>query len=92
MAMTDAERLDDLIVSLTNWTPGPEAVGMIEDVREAGKQLGAQLIAATRDSRARAIALTELETAIMWGVKAIVLADRHDTLVREGLAAAAEEI
>lgn len=81
--MDDRERLAALRVSLTNWTPSHEAIEMIEDIRTTAAELGAELIAATPDSRERAIALTHLEDCVMWGVKAIVLADRATTLAEE---------
>lgn len=83
MTMNDRERLAALRVSLTNWTPSVETIGMIEDVRASAAELGAELIASTPDSRERSIALTHLEEVVMWGVKAMVLADRAATLERE---------
>lgn len=71
--MTDEERWHALQRSLTNQAPTTDGVARIERLRGVGKDLGLSIIQEARDSRERSLALTHLEEAIMWAVKAIVL-------------------
>jgi hypothetical protein len=65
------------ITSTTNHTPSPEAIADIETFRAEVQDVAARLILNVPSSRARAVALTHLEDAVMWGVKAIILEDRQ---------------
>lgn len=60
--------------SLTNHTPSPEAIEVIERVRERAIDFAIALIGAQRPSRERSLAVTKLEESVMWAVKGIVLA------------------
>jgi hypothetical protein len=71
--MTDEERWHALERSLTNITPGPDAIVRIERLRAVSKAFGLSIIQEARDSRERSLALTHLEEAVMWAVKAIVM-------------------
>ena len=71
-------QLQQLRASLTNHTPTPEQVNRIERVREVGYAFGVSIVEDTPQSRAQSIALTKLEEAVMWAVKAIVLEDPED--------------
>jgi len=73
-----ADRLAQLTSSLTNHTPSDADIVLIEDVRTAGKLFGAAIIGSSPDSRERSLALTHLEEAVMWAVKAIVLPRNGD--------------
>lgn len=59
--------------SMTNQTPTPEQVGRIEELRSAAKFFGAEIILRCPSSPDRTHALRQLEDALMWAVKAIVL-------------------
>jgi hypothetical protein len=59
--------------SLTNITPSAEAIVRIEAMRESFKGTGALILAFAPFGRERALAITKLEEAAMWAVKAIVL-------------------
>lgn len=66
--------------STTNHSPSPEAVAAIESFRADVQDVALKLILKAPRSRARSVALTHLEDAVMWGVKAIILDDqeRHE--------------
>lgn len=59
--------------SMTNHTPSDEAIDKIENLRAQAKAFAYELIISVEPSRERSLALTHLEDAVMWGVKAIVL-------------------
>lgn len=61
--------------SMTNVRPSPEAIRLIEAVREEAKRLGDLLFEAVPDCRERSLAFTHLEETVMWGVKGICLTD-----------------
>jgi hypothetical protein len=55
--------------------PSPAAVERIAEIRREFSRLHEHLEAGCPASRERSIALTELETAAMWAIKAVVLND-----------------
>lgn len=59
--------------SLTNVTPNAGQVDRIERMRGAAKSLGQMIIATAPSSPNRTHAIRQLEDAVMWAVKAIVL-------------------
>lgn len=59
--------------SMTNITPGAAQVKRIEGLREVFKDAAWNVIESTDISREQSLALTHLEDALMWAVKAIVL-------------------
>jgi hypothetical protein len=59
--------------SLTNHTPTPEEVEVIERIRERAKDVARLIIDKLPPSRERSLALTHLEDSTMWAVKAVVL-------------------
>jgi hypothetical protein len=65
--------LDDFKLSLINHTPNVESQRRIEEVRKAARSFATTIFREIEPSRERSVALTELETATMWAVKAIVL-------------------
>jgi len=71
--MSDEERLEALIRSLTNQAPTPDGIERIENLRDTVKLLGATIIRDCPDTRERSLALTHLEETCMWAVKSIVL-------------------
>ena len=75
--MNEAERRMELVErierSLTNVTPTADGIERIERVREVGKKLGTMIAMNCPLSREQSLALTHLEDAVMWAVKAIVL-------------------
>lgn len=71
--MTDAERIAALERSLTNHTPNNRQIARIEELREHAKTLGRLVILGCPDTRERSLALTHIEDATMWAVKAIIL-------------------
>jgi hypothetical protein len=77
MSAKDVERYDQLLRSLTNQTPTKGQVDRIEDVRDAAKKCGREILAATPTSREQSLALTHLEETVMWAVKAIVLEEEE---------------
>lgn len=68
--------VDDFIRSTTNHTPKIETIEEIEKYREVVQKLAEILILSVPPSRARSIALTRLEDAVMWGVKSYILRDK----------------
>lgn len=76
--VTEEQVLKRLQESMTNHTPTESQIAKIEAVREAYKQVGAILIANVPASRERAVAITELETSLMWATKAIILNPDRD--------------
>lgn len=59
--------------SLTNISPSEDAIARIEELREAAKLFGVAVLAFAPFGRERSLAITKLEEAAMWAVKAIVL-------------------
>ena len=72
----EEQQLHHLRRSLTNHRPDAEQINRIEKVREVGYTFGVAIVEDTPPSRAQAIALTKLEEAVMWAVKAIVLEEK----------------
>jgi len=68
--------IEDFKRSTTNHTPGADTIIEIEEYRGEIQTIAAALIEDVPPSRARSIALTHLEDAIMWGVKAYILRDK----------------
>lgn len=75
---TQEQQLHHLRRSLTNHPPDAEQINRIEKVREVGFAFGVSIVEDTPSSRAQSIALTKLEEAVMWAVKAIVLEEKVD--------------
>lgn len=73
MLNADAQRLAALQRSMTNIPPTEQQIERIESTRDAAKDLGRRIIDNCADGRERSLALTHLEDAVMWAVKAIVL-------------------
>mgnify|MGYP000729930715 CR=1 FL=1 len=61
--------------SITNHKPSSGATDEIESISEHATSLGYRIINSCPPSRERSLALTKIEEAVMWGVKAIVLHD-----------------
>lgn len=57
--------------------PGTQALMDINSLREAFSRLDEHIRMTCPDSRERAIALTEIETAAMWAIKSVVFHDPH---------------
>jgi len=62
--------------STTNHTPTAATIIEIEDYRDLIQKISEILIVSVPHSRARSVALTHLEDAIMWGVKSYILRDK----------------
>lgn len=72
LAITDFKR------SSSNHTPTAKTIEHIEEYRDLCQKLAEILIVSVPPSRARSIALTHIEDAIMWGVKAHILKDKDE--------------
>lgn len=72
------QQLHHLRRSLTNHRPDAEQINRIELVRELGYAFGVGIVENTPTSRAQSIALTKLEEAVMWAVKAIAIEEKVD--------------
>ena len=59
--------------------PSPEGLAKITALREAFTLVQAKVLDLSPHSRERSIALTELETAAMWAIKAVVCNDPDST-------------
>ncbi len=70
------KQIDQLRWNLTNHTPTAEGIRKIEAIRSTAKAFGEAIIMLTPPSREQSIALTKLEEADMWAVKAIVLEEK----------------
>lgn len=70
-----AQRIAEVDASLTNQTPDAEQIGRIEDLRDDAKALSRRILRNTRPGREQSLAITKLEEALMWAVKAVVLED-----------------
>ena len=68
--------VEDFKRSTTNHTPTVETIEEIEEYRDVLQKVAEILILSVPHSRARSIALTHLEDAIMWGVKSYILRDK----------------
>ena len=73
---TKYERIDAIERSLTNHTPSADAIEQIESIRKTGKSLALAVIGHTETSRESSLALTHIEEAVMWAVKAVILDDQ----------------
>ena len=60
--------------------PGEGGLDKIRQLREAFSQLHAEITLLAPQSRERAVALTELETAAMWAIKAVVCNDPESVI------------
>jgi 2-keto-3-deoxy-6-phosphogluconate aldolase len=67
------EAITEFVRSTTNHTPSAGTILDIESFRAAVQDVAAELIVHVAPSRARSVALTHLEDAVMWGVKALIL-------------------
>lgn len=76
--MSADKAVADFVRSTTNHTPNEETIKEIEDYRECIQKLAEILIVTVPQSRARSIALTHLEDAVMWGVKSYILRDKDE--------------
>lgn len=64
--------------------PSEDALDRIRVLREAFSELHQMIVLTVHGpSRERAIALTELETAAMWAIKAVVCNDPHSVVEGE---------
>jgi hypothetical protein len=72
-APAESPRVHPIYRSLTNVTPTPVKIEVIEDLRNQAKFLADEILALVPDSRERSLALTHLEEVVMWAVKGIVL-------------------
>lgn len=64
--------IDETIRSMTNIKPNEEQIKRIELVREVYHNVAKSLHSYTKNSREQSIAVTELETSLMWAIKSIV--------------------
>jgi hypothetical protein len=65
--------LDDVYRSMEHIQPNEYRIKDIEAIREAYKAVAASVMFYCSNQRAASIALTELETSLMWAIKSIVL-------------------
>lgn len=65
--------IDEIVRSMTNITPNEEQIKRIELIRKSFKDLIRFVDLHTVDSRYKSIAVTNLETSLMYFVKSIVL-------------------
>lgn len=70
---TKSERIDAIKQSLTNHTPSDDTVERIESIRKTGNNLALVVVGHTETSRESSLALTKIEEAVMWAVKAVIL-------------------
>lgn len=68
-----AEQVARLRRSLTHHRPSEGAVARIAIIRAEAIRLGETVVLETPTCREQSLALTHLEEAVMWAVKAIVL-------------------
>lgn len=74
---TDRQQLEYFERSFTNLTPDEDTIALIEATRADYKSLAATVIQATPGGRCRSLALTNLETSLMYAVKGLVGVDDH---------------
>ena len=72
------QQMHHLRRSLTNHSPDQEQINRIELIREVGYTFGVSIVDNSPASRAQSIALTKLEEAVMWAVKAIAIEEKVD--------------
>lgn len=72
------QQLHHLRRTLTNHRPDREQINRIELIREVGYTFGVSIVDNSPVSRAQSIALTKLEEAVMWAVKAIAIEEKVD--------------
>ncbi|MDD5589391.1 MAG: hypothetical protein PHP92_05025 [Candidatus Nanoarchaeia archaeon] len=63
----------EILISMTNITPNKEQIERIENVRANYKDIVDTLYQNCKESRELNIAITNLETSLMWAVKSIIL-------------------
>ena len=78
MPLSDAERIAYFERSFTNLTPDEKAIADIEEVRGEFKALVRTIVRHVPPGRCRALALTNLETSLMYAVKGIVGVDSRE--------------
>ncbi len=74
-----------MLKTFAHHAPSPEAASRIRAVREAFSQVLTVIEASAPLSRERSIAVTNLETAAMWAIKAIVVNDPESVVAPEDL-------
>jgi hypothetical protein len=72
---SDEAQIDRLARSLTNISPTDEQVARIERMRARARSLGETIILCCPSSANRTHAIRQLEDALMWAVKSILLDD-----------------
>jgi hypothetical protein len=79
------QSVDGLLYSLTNQAPiDPEVITIFEEFRVAARPLAEAFFTHVPSSRERAVAIHELEEAIMWGIKAIAVHQEDALAMRHG--------
>lgn len=72
--MADSSTPEGLAYSLTNQAPiDPAVVSSFEEIRGAARPFADALFAVVPPGRARSIAITHLEDAVMWAVKGVAI-------------------
>lgn len=61
--------------SMTNIRPSDEVIGKIEELRISAKDYAAAIFEYVSESPERTLACRDLETSVMWAVKAMCLYD-----------------
>lgn len=64
-------------MSVTNRNFNPSGNIVVDGIKRMGAELGEFITDNVPDGRRKAVALTELETALMWAVKAAVVGDEE---------------
>lgn len=64
-----------MLKTYSHHTPTPDAIGEIRELRQAFSDLHNLVERLATGSRERSVALTNLETAAMWAIKAVVVND-----------------
>lgn len=66
-------RLAEFERSLTNHRPSDTGLDQIAQIRQSAKDVARKILESSEPCREQSIALTKLEEATMWAVKAIAL-------------------
>lgn len=64
-----------MIKTYANHTPTPETIDVIREMRESFSAIHVMVEKCCPNTRERSVALTHLETAAMWAVKALAVND-----------------
>lgn len=70
--------MDQMVESISHHAPADQSIEKIAKLRKEAIRMSALIISTQPNSRSRSLALTNVEQALMWAVKGVVLTDKSE--------------